>query len=161
MRQVYILLLIVFAVSFAGVGIVQSLASDWPTRAQIGDSFGLLNALYSALAFAGLVYAILLQRQELGLQREAISQNRKELAKAAESQELAAKTQRDSALLNTYTALLTCKNSEISESLRIIHASSQKSTKLQRGEEFIELTTERSEILSEIKSILLQIRGSA
>ena len=35
-----------------------------------GDMFGSVNALFSGLAFAGIIYAILLQRRELQLQRE-------------------------------------------------------------------------------------------
>jgi len=35
-----------------------------------GDSFGVVNSLFSGLAFAGLIIAILLQRQELGESRE-------------------------------------------------------------------------------------------
>jgi hypothetical protein len=43
---------------------------SWAERGQFGDLFGSVNALFSGLAFAGLIYAILLQRQELSLQRE-------------------------------------------------------------------------------------------
>lgn len=41
--------------------------------------FGAVNALFSGLAFAGLFYAILLQRQELALQREELSLARQEM----------------------------------------------------------------------------------
>ena len=44
-----------------------------------GDSFGLLNALFSGLAFAGLIVAILLQREELSLQRQELKETRAEL----------------------------------------------------------------------------------
>jgi len=37
-----------------------------------GDMFGAVNTLFSGLAFAGLIYAILLQRSELELQRKEL-----------------------------------------------------------------------------------------
>lgn len=36
---------------------------------QFGDSFGVISSFFSALAFAGLIYTILLQRKELSLTR--------------------------------------------------------------------------------------------
>ncbi|MEK3776638.1 hypothetical protein MHB85_19250 [Paenibacillus sp. FSL K6-4396] len=44
-----------------------------------GDMFGAVNALFSGLAFAGLIYTITVQRQELTLQREAIKMQTEEL----------------------------------------------------------------------------------
>jgi len=41
-------------------------------RGLFGDKFGAVNALFSGLAFAGVIYAIVLQRQELELQREEL-----------------------------------------------------------------------------------------
>ena len=45
-----------------------------------GDLFGGLNALFAGLAFAALIYAILLQTKELSLQREELNHTREELA---------------------------------------------------------------------------------
>ena len=47
--------------------------------AQIGDSFGSVNALFSALAFAGVIVAVFLQKKELQLQREELASTREEL----------------------------------------------------------------------------------
>lgn len=52
-----------------------------------GDSFGALNTLFSGLAFAVLIYTMMLQRKELALQREELEETRKELAKSAAAQE--------------------------------------------------------------------------
>jgi hypothetical protein len=41
--------------------------------------FGSVNALFSGLAFAGVIYAIFLQRRELFLQRQELEQTREEL----------------------------------------------------------------------------------
>jgi len=52
---------------------------DSGERGQFGDMFGAVNALFSGLAFAGLIITLILQRQELGLQREELEQTREEL----------------------------------------------------------------------------------
>jgi hypothetical protein len=69
---------------------------DWSERGQFGDLFGSVNALFSGLAFAGLIYAILLQRKELSLQREELRLQREEMA--ASRQELAAQVSAQEAL---------------------------------------------------------------
>ena len=47
--------------------------------------FGSVNALFSGLAFAGVIYAILLQREELGLQREELIKTRLEFRQQNET----------------------------------------------------------------------------
>lgn len=47
-------------------------------RGTFGDMFGSINALYSGLAFAGIIFTILLQRKELNYQREELRETRKE-----------------------------------------------------------------------------------
>jgi uncharacterized membrane protein YedE/YeeE len=60
---------------------------DMPTRGQFGDAFGGINALFSGLAFLGIIYAIILQREELGLQRKELELTRTELKRTAGAQE--------------------------------------------------------------------------
>lgn len=48
-------------------------------RGTFGDMFGAINALFSGLAFGGVIYAILLQRRELVLQRSELTLTRNEL----------------------------------------------------------------------------------
>lgn len=59
---------------------------DYTKLGQAGDMFGSVNALFSGLAFAGVIIAILLQREELSLQREELTLTRNELARSAEAQ---------------------------------------------------------------------------
>jgi hypothetical protein len=61
--------------------------SDLQHRASFGDMFGAVNALFSGLALAGVVYAILLQREDLALQRRELELTRQELARTARAQE--------------------------------------------------------------------------
>lgn len=63
------------------------------SRAQNGDMFGPTNALFSGLAFVGLIYTIIMQRKELEmqrtelrLQREAMADSTHVQAKQAEAQ---------------------------------------------------------------------------
>ena len=60
---------------------------NWSDRGTFGDLFGAVNALFSGLAFAGLIYTIVLQKQDLELQRKEIAQNRTELKKSANAQQ--------------------------------------------------------------------------
>jgi hypothetical protein len=48
-------------------------------RGTFGDMFGAVNSLFSGLAFAALVYTVLLQRRELQLQREELAETREEI----------------------------------------------------------------------------------
>lgn len=48
-------------------------------RGTFGDMFGAVNALFSGLAFAGLIVTLLFQKEELGLQRKELAQTREEL----------------------------------------------------------------------------------
>ena len=75
------------------VGIVTAYAAiilyaSWPITfgnvdkaGVFGDSFGILTALFSGLAFAGLFVTILQQREDLDIQREDIDLTRAELKK--------------------------------------------------------------------------------
>jgi hypothetical protein len=90
-------------------------------RGTFGDMFGAVNSLFSGLAFAGLIYAILLQQQELALQREELSLTRNELKVSAQAQiESAQALTRQLAVasltaqLTAYSSLLQSANEAIS-----------------------------------------------
>lgn len=90
-------------------------------RGTFGDMFGGVNSLFSGLAFAGLIYAILLQRQELSLQREELSLTRNELHVSAQAQTESAcaltkqlKIASLTAQLTAYSSLLQSANEAIS-----------------------------------------------
>jgi len=77
---------------------------------EVGDMFGATNTLFSGLAFAGVIFAILLQRKEFELQRNQLELQRNELeltrAEFREQNETL-KTQR---FENTYFHMLTLHN---------------------------------------------------
>jgi hypothetical protein len=63
------------------------LLPDWASRGQFGDVFGAVNSLFSGFAFSGLIFAILLQREDLELQRQELTLTRQELSRSAAAQE--------------------------------------------------------------------------
>lgn len=68
-------LIIVSAILLIGVLWLWLHYLDWTEKLepwQQGDAFGSLNALFSGLAFAGLIITILMQGRELGLQRQEL-----------------------------------------------------------------------------------------
>ncbi|GGI57815.1 hypothetical protein [Winogradskyella haliclonae] len=90
-RDIWIYIVAIFTVIFIIVTwiITYRLLKDLPNeeRGTLGDMFGTLNTLFSGLAFAGIIFTILLQRKELSLQREELKETRRELARSAEAQE--------------------------------------------------------------------------
>ncbi|WP_145323046.1 hypothetical protein [Paenibacillus xylanexedens] len=73
-----------------------------------GDMFGAVNSLFSGLAFAGLIYTITVQRQELSLQREAIKMQTEELKlQREETARSADQLEKQQGLMNLQTAITT------------------------------------------------------
>jgi len=84
--------------------------SAWETRGQFGDMFGVVNTLFSGFAFAGVIYAILLQREDLALQREELKLTRQELRRSAEAQEKSERALSAQASASTQSARLSAIN---------------------------------------------------
>lgn len=73
-----ILILIVIGLwLISGVIIIKYLPT-WSDRGTFGDLFGTVNALFSGLAFAGLIYTIYLQRKELDNTNKEVEITKKE-----------------------------------------------------------------------------------
>ncbi|PIQ68035.1 MAG: hypothetical protein COV91_06160 [Candidatus Taylorbacteria bacterium CG11_big_fil_rev_8_21_14_0_20_46_11] len=106
--------------------VLRNLLPEWAESGQFGDMFGGLNAFFSGLAFLGVIYAIFLQREELGLQRKELELTREELKRTAEAQEksekalskqaaslkVTAKLNGLSAILQHFNTLIELTNSE-------------------------------------------------
>ncbi len=80
--------------------------SNNPDRGTFGDMFGSVNALFSGLAFAGVICAILLQMKELSLQRNELKLTRDELKGQKMQMELQNKTLLKQNFENTFFQLL-------------------------------------------------------
>lgn len=79
-----VLLLLILVGYFYGVRL---LYPELLNRGLFGDMFGGINAVFSGLAFLGVIYAIIIQREELKLQREELALTRDELKRSAQAQE--------------------------------------------------------------------------
>lgn len=72
--------------AFAGITVFRSPESG-TAIGQFGDAFGMLNAIFSSIAAAGAVYAVILQGRELRLARIEAKESRIEAAKSAKAQQ--------------------------------------------------------------------------
>lgn len=119
-------LLVVAAIWGASGYAVHKLADTEPTqdkatpgvlgpRGTFGDMFGAVNALFSGLAFATLIYTVMLQRHELKLQRQELEETRKELAGQRKQMEAQANTFRKQAFEDTFFKLLDLQRKLASE----------------------------------------------
>ncbi len=86
------------------------LLKDQTERGTFGDMFGSVNAIFSGLAFVGVIYAILLQSKELKLQRKELRFTRKELEGQKIQMELQNSTLVKQNFENTFFELLKIHN---------------------------------------------------
>ncbi|OEK02169.1 hypothetical protein BFP97_11830 [Roseivirga sp. 4D4] len=101
-----VIAIISVAIIWAGVTYLIYLKSGSITvSGSIGDSFGAVNALFSSLAFALLIYTAMMQRKELQLQREELNLTRAELKKSAEAQAQIAEINRETIQMHRVTRM--------------------------------------------------------
>lgn len=93
---------------------------EWSDRGTFGDMFGAVNGLFSGLAFAALIYTIILQREEMKMNRDEIIMNRKELKKSAAAQESSQLAQKEQVLqthlttkINAMSTIINYYNTQI------------------------------------------------
>lgn len=87
MKRKILFIIAFIAIFLAYFFLVRYFIPEWSVSSQFGDMFGGLNAIFSGLAFSGVIYTILLQKEELGLQRRELELTRKELERTAKAQE--------------------------------------------------------------------------
>ena len=91
---------------------------DIGIRGQFGDTFGAVNALFAGLAFAGIIFAIILQKKELELQRQELKETRDEIRGQKEQLEAQDRTLQKQNFENSFFQLLSFHN-EIVNSLEL------------------------------------------
>lgn len=79
---------VICAVWLASFVLIYFCIDDWDVRGQFGDLFGSVNSLFLGLAFAGLVIAIIQQRHDSQLQRQAINQSKKDINQQNETMKI-------------------------------------------------------------------------
>lgn len=100
------------------------LGKDLTNRGTFGDMFGAVNAMFSGLAFGGVVFAILLQRKELILQRQELKFTRNELEGQKIQLEAQNKTLQKQNFENTFFELLRLQN-EITQQIDLVDNSNK------------------------------------
>lgn len=78
-RKLLLLLVAVVLVWLAAPIVLSYAIPELSARGQFGDLFGSVNALFSGLAFAGIVWSLWVQQQQLQVQREELQAQREEL----------------------------------------------------------------------------------
>jgi hypothetical protein len=111
-----------------------------------GDMFGAVNALFSGLAFLGVIVAIILQRQELELQRE-------ELRASREAQQETATSLREQLEISTFQTELESLNHIITGYERHIKRIEAFPTSAQKAEHD-RLVRERDEYETRLKELI-------
>lgn len=110
--QLYMLFAIVLIFWLLSIFFIFWLFSDSSQRGEFGDMFGAINSLFSGLALAGIIYTVLLQREELNETRQELkitieSQKKSEefLSKQIITLEKTAKINGLSTIINHYGKL--------------------------------------------------------
>jgi uncharacterized membrane protein len=91
------------------------LVGDTQHRGTFGDMFGGLNALFTGLAFATLIYTAWMQKEELALQREELKATRDELKGQKEQLQQQSKTFELQRFETTFFSLLSTHRVLLSE----------------------------------------------
>ena len=104
---IFLIFLVVFFLWIGSYFLISKYISDSPEiKGQFGDSFGAVNALFSGLAFAGLIITILLQRKDLQYQRTAIEQTNVEMKNQTKEFDIQNSTLKRQQFENTFFELL-------------------------------------------------------
>ncbi len=111
LKNPYFLLIIILALWIISGVIIYFSFDQMNERGTFGDMFGAVNALFSGLAFGGIIYTIYLQRTELILQRKELEMTREELTRSASAQENSEKALAQQVKSMELTAKLNALNS--------------------------------------------------
>lgn len=95
--------------------VVIKLIGDWEQRGQFGDLFGVVNALFSGLAFAGLIITIRQQHIDLKYQRQAIEQTNQEMQNQTAEFDKQNETLRIQRFENTFFKMLEVQQSIVND----------------------------------------------
>ncbi|MGE6664482.1 hypothetical protein [Paenibacillus xylanexedens] len=103
LRSIFLAFFIIWGLSAL---LIYPFFDDWSERGTFGDTFGAINALFSAFAFGGLVYTLFIQRYELSLQRKELEMQRKEVARNGDQLEEQKNIMIEQSFENTFFKLI-------------------------------------------------------
>ncbi|MCG7552799.1 DUF4760 domain-containing protein [Pseudoalteromonas sp. Of11M-6] len=85
--SLWIIVSLVFIIQLFVISSIFLIFDSFPDRGAFGDMFGATNSIFSGLAFAGVVYTLLLQSRQITIQKEELEMTRKEHSRSAVAQE--------------------------------------------------------------------------
>ncbi|MBY5788657.1 putative phage abortive infection protein [Rhizobium leguminosarum] len=109
---------------------------DTQERGIFGDTFGAVNALFSGLAFAGVVYAILMQRYEVAIAKEDARETKKILDQQSRHLEMQTKLDRLKSFEDTFFKMLSVFM-EVSATITFLKRSSEHGDAVYKGQHAI------------------------
>lgn len=124
-----VIILVLWALTFL---LFLNCDANW--RGTFGDMFGAVNALFSGLAFAGLIITLIMQHEELKLQRKELAQTNKELQNQRKEFSQQNKTLKVQQFENTLFNMLSLQQ-EITNSLHYVEKD---------GADYVEATGRRT-----------------
>jgi len=90
--------------------------TNWKSNpGTFGDSFGIINALFTGLAFSGLIVTIMLQYEAIKIQQQDLQESRQQFARSADAQERTARLAAASELLKEYNEYIKIIETEIAD----------------------------------------------
>ena len=113
--------------------------ADWEKPGQFGDTYGAINALFSGLAFAGVIATVLLQRRELKLQRDELQEARKVQERSQEALSTQAHSLLIAAHLNALKARIEVYDVQIAEVAQRNDGARANSLRVERQSQWEEL----------------------
>ena len=105
----------VLFVMLLSVFLIFKCINGWEHRGKFGDLFGVVNALFSGLAFAGLIITIRQQHQDLEYQQQVIDQTKLELQNQTKEFDEQNETLRVQRFENTFFKMLEVQQSIVND----------------------------------------------
>lgn len=130
-----IIVLVIITLWFASFVVISVFYGKFPDNPEaVGDQFGAVNALFSGLAFAGIIYTILLQRRDLEMRREVLLLQKEELAGTREEFKIQNETLKQQRFENTFFQLLNAFDALVVRGIRCSTANSANQAFFKRTE---------------------------
>lgn len=152
-------LVVAVAVTIAlwlGLGLVPRwLTCDWAEAGTMGDSFGAVNALFSGLAFGGVIYAILLQRSDLKMQYKELILSRRVLEDSAKAQQQSQEAQHEQASL----MLASAKINALSNLIDAVNIELRRQ-KSQSSMEYQKLMKQHDRLVSDLQALYDEVNSA-
>lgn len=108
--SIVLVLLLVLGIVTGGGWLIWHELPTWSDRGNFGQMFGPIETLLSGLALVGVVYALILQRDELRLQHDDLIASQADLARSSRAQEAAMLALRDQVQALQQTARIESMN---------------------------------------------------